>query len=317
MTELGWSSAAGVRLAALCAGLGLSLLAGCATSAPGADMMAAAPPTAPGATFVECKGCPEMTVVPAGSFVMGSPEDEPHRMPDEGQHRVTFAQPFAVSKYDVTWDQWMDCVRDGGCPGNEIETALRLNIDGTPNTDYRDMGRGTRPVVGVSWYDAQGFVGWLNAKAGTDAYRMLSEAEWEYAARAGSTTIYPWGDDADHDRANYGFDEGDALGGKAEGRDIWVDDTAPVGSFPPNAWGLYDMPGNIYEWVEDCYQADPSLLPTDGAPVHDGDCNARVMRSVSFVSHPENMRVANRVGLYPPNRRGRNYLGFRVARTLE
>jgi formylglycine-generating enzyme required for sulfatase activity len=292
-------------------GIAAIALAGCMT--PAANVVS----LEPGATFAECAGCPEMVVLPAGSFIMGSPEDEPSRDPDEGRHEVTFARPFAVAQTHVTWNQWMDCVRDGACDGAGVEAALRLGFDGEPDPDYRDHGRGTRPVVGVSWYDAQSFVGWINAKTGTDAYRLLTEAEWEYAARAGTATAFPWGEEASHDFANFGLDDGEGLGGKAEGRDVWVDETAPVGSFPPNAFGLFDMPGNIYEWTEDCYQADVSLLPADGAAVRDGDCSVRVMRSVSFESNPENVRVANRAGVYAPTLRGRNYLGFRVARTLE
>src|SRR5690606_20202766 len=126
----------------------------------------------------------------------------------------------------------------------------------------RDWGRGTRPVVGVSWYDAQTFVGWLNWKTGADdAYRLPSEAEWEYGARAGSTTTFPWGDELDHDYGNFGSDVEGRLGGKAEGRDVWLDETSPVRSFPPNAFGLYDMHGNIFEWVEDCYEPDRAHAP--------------------------------------------------------
>ena len=139
-----------------------------------------------------------------------------------------------------------------GCDGIAIENALRLKNDGTPNPDFVDWGRGTRPVVGVSWYDAQAYVGWLNEKTGLDdIYRLLSDAEWEYAARAGTTTAYPWGDTLDHNYGNFGKEE-PGLGGKAEGRDVWLDQTAPVASFPPNAFGLYDMHGNAFEWVEDC-----------------------------------------------------------------
>jgi formylglycine-generating enzyme required for sulfatase activity len=296
-------------------GLGLLALGGCATG-PSTSATAAVA-RSQGAVFAECSGCPEMVVVPAGSFEMGSPEDEPSRDPDEGLHEVTFARPFAVAKTHTTWDQWMLCVQDGACDGAGVETALRTGFDGAPIQNYRDHGRGTRPVVGVSWYDAQRYVGWLNAKTGTDAYRLLSESEWEYAARAGTTTAFPWGEEASHDRANFGLDDGEGLGGKAEGRDVWVMETAPVASFDPNVWGLYDMPGNIYEWVEDCYQADVSLLPTDGSAAKDGNCANRMMRSVSFESNPENVRVANRAGVYAPTLRGRNYLGFRVARTLD
>lgn len=269
---------------------------------------------APGKEFADCELCPVMVVIPAGDFVMGSPANEDLRDADEGQHTVTFAREFAISKFPITWDQWEACTRDGMCEGRDMEIALRSDLRGQWIQDYTDHGRGNRPVVGVSWWDAQMFVGWLNTKSTGDAYRMVTEAEFEYAARAGTATAYPWGDRPDHNYANFGKTEG--LGGAAEGRDIWVDQTSPVGSFPPNNFGLYDMHGNVYQWVEDCYQADASLLPGDGSAVKDGNCAVRVMRSTSFISNPHTLRSANRAGQYPPTLRGRNYLGFRVAKTL-
>ena len=270
----------------------------------------------PGQVFRECRNCPEMVVIPAGSFVMGSPEGEEFRRDHEHQHKVTIARPFAVSKTEVTWDQWEACVRDGACDGTAVEAALRLDTEGKPKKDFEDWGRGTRPVVGVSWYDAQAYVGWLNRKTGNDdAYRLLSEAEWEYAARAGTTTAFPWGDKIDHNYGNFGI-PGPGLGGKADGRDVWLDQTAPVASFPPNAFGLYDMHGNAYEWVEDCYFADLRNGPSDGSANKQGSCNTRVFRSGSFISNPMMHRSGNRVRGYVPTTRGRNYLTIRVAKTL-
>ncbi|HSC14149.1 MAG TPA: formylglycine-generating enzyme family protein, partial [Gammaproteobacteria bacterium] len=147
----------------------------------------------PGQTFKECRNCPEMTVLPAGKVTIGSPPEEPLRRDNEPQKEIVFARPFAIATTAVTWDQWEACVRDRWCDGIAIDTALRLGQNGEPNPDYKDYGRGTRPVVGVSWYDAQAFVGWLNFKTGEDdAYRLPSEAEWEYAARGGTTTAFPW-----------------------------------------------------------------------------------------------------------------------------
>lgn len=272
--------------------------------------------TAPksGDSFRDCAACPEMVVIPAGSFVMGSPESEAMRDPDEGQHRVSFAQPFAVSKFPITWDEWQACVSDNVCAGRDVEVSLRTGLDGKWIKDYVDHGRGRHPVVGVSWYDALVFSGWLNRKAGAEEYRLVTEAEFEYAARAGTTSAFTWGETPDHDYANFGKDEG--LGGATGGRDIWLNSTSPVGSFPPNAFGLYDMLGNVYQWVEDCYEAKAALLPTDGTAVKSGNCAVRVMRSTSFMSNPHTLRSANRAGQYPPSLRGRNYLGFRVAKTL-
>lgn len=267
--------------------------------------------------FKECRHCPEMIVVPAGAFVIGSPPDEPLRRENEPQKRITFERSFALSRTAVTWDQWEACVRDGACDGAAIDVALRTRENGEPNPDYKDWGRGTRPAVGVSWYDAQRYVGWLNAKTGEDdAYRLPSEAEWEYAARAGTTTAFPWGPELDHDYGNFGAAAG-GLGGKAEGRDVWVDETAPVASFPPNAFGLYDMHGNIFEWTEDCYEADRAHTPADGSANKEGNCANRVFRNGTFMSNPYMQRSARRGAPYPATQRGRNYLGFRVAKTLE
>lgn len=273
----------------------------------------------PGQTFRECRNCPELVVVRAGSFMMGSPAEEPNRRDNERQHRVTIARAFAMGKTEVTWDQWEACVRDRWCDGIAIEDALR-NPDGKPNPNYKDWGRGTRPVVGVSWFDAQNFVGWLNWKTGADdAYRLPSEAEWEYAARAGTTTPYPWGATLDYNRGNFGDDgPGDGPGpGKIEGRDQWGGETAPVASFPPNAFGLYDMHGNVFEWVEDCFEADFAHAPADGSANKNGNCANRVFRDGTFLSKPYMQRSARRGAPYPATRRGRNYLGFRVAKTLE
>ncbi|MEY4640846.1 MAG: hypothetical protein RLZZ227_840 [Pseudomonadota bacterium] len=269
------------------------------------------------APFQECRACPTMTVLPPGEFMMGSPADEPERRDNEPQHQVTITRAFALSTTPVTWDQWEACVRDRWCEGAAIDEALRLNPDGTPNANYRDYGRGKRPAVGMNWYDAQNFAGWLNWKAGADdAYRLPSEAEWEYAARAGTTTAFPWGATLDYDYGNFGQRD-TGLAGFAEGRDTWVDETSPVASFPPNAWGIHDMHGNIFEWVQDCYEADFAHAPVDGSANTEGNCANRVFRSGTFTSNPYMQRSARRGAPYPATTRGRNYLGFRVAKTLE
>lgn len=269
-----------------------------------------------GQTFTECRNCPEMVVLPPGTVTIGSPPDEPLRRDNEPQKEIAIRNAFALAKTAVTWDQWEACVRDRACDGIAIDTALRTGENGQPNPDYKDWGRGTRPVVGVSWYDAQAFVGWLNAKTGEDdAYHLPSEAEWEYAARAGTTTAWPWGTELDYDRGNFGVESG-GLGGKAEGGDVWVNETAPVASFPPNAFGLYDMHGNIFEWTEDCYEADRAHTPADGTANKEGNCANRVFRNGTFTSNAYMQRSARRGAPYPATLRGRNYLGFRVAKTL-
>ena len=287
----------------------LTIMGGSATSE---NVMGRAPET-----FRDCEMCPEMVVIPPGTFIMGSPETEKDRDKDEGVHKVTIAYSFAVSKGPITWDQWEACARDGMCDGQAVETALRLDREGRPIQNYADHGRGNHPVVGVSWWDAKVFIGWLNRKSGKEKYRLLSESEFEYAARAGTTTTYWWGNEPSHDYANYGKEVGQDLGGMAAGRDVWENSTSPICSFPTNAFGLCDMHGNIYQWIEDCYETNISSLPTDGSAVKDGNCAVRGFRSNSFESNPKSLRSANRAFVYAPNTRGRNYLGFRVAKTIK
>jgi formylglycine-generating enzyme required for sulfatase activity len=267
--------------------------------------------------FRDCEICPEMVVILPGTFVMGSPETEKGRDKDEGQHTVTIAYSFAVSKGPITWDQWEACVRDAMCDGRAVETALGLDREGKPIHDYVDHGRGNHPVVGVSWWDTQAFIGWLNRKVGKEKYRLLSESEFEYAARAGTTTAYWWGNEPSHEYANYGKEGGEDLGGMAAGRDVWENSTSPICSFPANSFGLCDMHGNIYQWIEDCYETNLASLPADGSAVKTGDCAVRGFRSNSFESNAKTLRSANRAFVYSPDTRGRNYLGFRVAKTLE
>jgi formylglycine-generating enzyme required for sulfatase activity len=243
-------------------------------------------------TFRECaKNCPEMTVVPAGKFRMGSPPNEKDHYSDESpQHNVTITRPFAVSKFDVTFADWDACVAVGGCP-----QGGRANDAG--------WGRGTRPVIHVNWDDAQAYVVWLSRMTGA-AYRLLTEAEWEYAARAGTSTAYYWGDEIGMGNANC----------KGCGSDWDARQTSPVGSFKPNAFGLYDMAGNVWQWVEDCYHDKYNEAPKDGTAWEASDCTRRVARSGSWMVDPENLRSADRNPSSPDSRD--IDLGFRVGRTL-
>lgn len=247
-------------------------------------------------TFKDCEVCPEMVVIPAGQFTMGAPSHEEGRAAHEGpQHRVTIDEPFAVGKYEVTFDEWDACVVDGGC-------GYRLGDKG--------MGRGNRPVINASWEDARAYVRWLSRKTGA-AYRLLSEAEWEYAARAGTATPFHSGATIRSDQANY--DGTHTYGGSPEG--VARKKTVPVGSFPPNAFGLHDMHGNVWEWVEDCWNGTYAGAPGDGTAWTTGDCARRVLRGGSWNDPPERLRAANR-GMYSPV--DRNTLqGFRIARTLQ
>jgi formylglycine-generating enzyme required for sulfatase activity len=243
----------------------------------------------PGRSFRECaKDCPEMVVVPAGTFTMGSPATETGRFDNEGPlHEVIIAQPFAVSKFDVTFADWDACASVGGCP---------------PASES-DFGRGTRPIINVSWEDAQQYVAWFSKMTGRN-YRLLTEAEWEYAARAGKMTAYPWGPEI-------GKGNADCNGCGSE----WDNSgTSPAGSFKPNAFGLYDMAGDAWQWVQDCYHEDYNAAPTDGSAWTSKDCIRHVVRGGSWYDGPQTVRSAYRVGDATVNRN--SSLSLRVARTL-
>ena len=259
---------------------------------------------APGSTFRDPLSGggqgPEMVIVPAGSFMMGSPKGEAGRDVDEGpQRRVTLSKPFAVGKFEVTWAEWEACVADGGCESN-------LNKESNwGNKGDAGWGKGTRPVINVSWEDAHAYVTWLSGKTGEN-YRLLSEAEWEYAARAGSPDKYSWGNDDPVCRQ--GARNGAVLGA-CEGQG-----TKPVGFSAANTFGLYDLHGNVWEWVEDCYVDSYSGAPTNGAARTTGECRYRVFRGGSWDYFPHYLRSAYRVR-NSPDFRDFN-LGFRVTRTL-
>jgi formylglycine-generating enzyme required for sulfatase activity len=243
----------------------------------------------PLASFRECAiDCPEMVVIPAGEFTMGSPATEKDRYDDEGpQHKVTIARPFTVAKFDVTFAEWDACVLVGGCPQiHELGKEQR-----------------TKPVVNVSWDQAQQYVAWFSQMTGKP-YHLLTEAEWQYAARAGTTTVYYWGDEIGTGNADCNGCGSQVVGKK----------TAPVGSFAPNAFGLHDMVGNVYQWVEDCNHHDYSGAPTDGSAWTSGDCMSRVLVGGSWFVQPRELRSASRSWDSP----GLRYdgAGFRVARTL-
>ena len=269
-----------------------------------------------GTKFRDCPECPLMVVVPSGSFMMGSPEAGLYDA--EGPvHRVTIARPFAVGVYEVTFGEWDACVSGGGC--------------GAYRPDDEGWGRGDRPVIRIDWDDAQAYVRWLSGKTGKK-YRLLSESEWEYVARAGTGTRYWWGDEIGRNRANcYG------CGSR------WDDEeqTAPVGSFPANAFGLHDVHGNVSEWVEDCWNdsyhgsireceirmprhalvencriGGYQGVPRDGSAWKWGGMCARiwhVQRGGSWNDVPGDLRSAHRRGSGDSRI---DFVGFRVALTL-
>jgi formylglycine-generating enzyme len=296
----------------------------------------------PGETFKDCRDCPEMVVVPAGSFTMGSPESETSReriqkefaLWERPRHQVRILHPFALGKYEVTREQFSVFV---GATGHQMGNTCLVDPGGgnwmdTSGKDWRDPGfRQTEndPVVCVNWKDAKAYVEWLSRKTGKN-YRLLSEAEWEYAARSRTTTARYWGDDADsgcgyanvHDRSSKRVNDFSRMHFDCDDR---YGQTAPVGQFRANGFGLHDMLGNVYEWTEDCWHENYNGAPTDGrewispatdgtAIISDGECSRRVLRGGSWAASPRVVRSAFRAWLFSDGRTA-SY-GFRVAGTL-
>jgi formylglycine-generating enzyme required for sulfatase activity len=242
-----------------------------------------------GDVFRDCPKCPDMVVVPAGSFRMGDLSGARDRNA-KPVRRVTIPRAFAVGKYEVTFTQWHLCVSAGAC---------------RHRPDDRGWGRGSRPVTDVSWEDAKAFTGWLSRRTGA-TYRLLTEAEWEYVARAGSETRYPWGHKLGNNQANC-----DGCGSPWDGKK-----TAPVGQFKPNKFGVYDIVGNVWEWVEDCWHKKYVGAPTDGTAWMgtERECSRRVLRGGSWYLEPWYARTAVR-DWNKTNVRSGNF-GFRIAKTL-
>ena len=240
-----------------------------------------------GEVFRDCAECPDLVVVPAGSFEMGSTRSESTRP----RHRVRIPSAFAVGVYEVTFSEWDACVSGGGCDG------YRPHDEG--------MGRGSRPVIDVSWHHAQSYVDWLSRETGAD-YRLLSESEWEYVARGGTTTRYWWGDSVGRNRANC-----DGCGSR------WDDSqTAPVGSFAANGFGVHDVSGNVWEWVEDCFHDSFRGAPSDGSAwTSGGDCGRRPIRGGAWALPAMFSALSQRAG-FPTEMRG-VATGFRVSRRLD
>ena len=260
----------------------------------------------PGDTFKDCRDCPEMVVVPSGRFRMGDPTGQgaSHERP---VHSVTFPRPFAVGKFEITVDQFGAFFRDANysiptsCDvwkGNGWSSESRRNWM-KPVFSQSDL----HPVVCVSWNDANAYVSWLRQKTDKD-YRLLTEAEWEYVARGGTQTKYPWGDEVGTAQANC-----DGCGSRWDNRG-----TAPTGSFPANGFHAYDMLGNVWEWVEDCWTETYVGAPTDGSAWLTGDCDQRVLRGGSWNYLTTEISAAARLRIAPATQRG--HFGFRVARTL-
>ncbi|MBI2132455.1 MAG: formylglycine-generating enzyme family protein [Candidatus Tectomicrobia bacterium] len=229
-----------------------------------------------------------MVVVPAGSFLMGSPPSERGHRPEEGPlQRVTVAKAFAMGRYEVTFAQWDACVAEGGCAHAPQD---------------RGWGRGNMPVIYVTWRDARDYAKWLGQLTG-HPYRLPSEAEWEYAARAGSAAPYWWGGEVGVDRANC-----DRCGRSSSRQ------PTPVGSFTANPFGLFDVHGNVWEWAADCWNGSLAGAPADGSAWTTGQCELRVLRGGAWGLEPANTRSARRFAGKADARSGKQ--GFRVAMTL-
>ena len=240
----------------------------------------------------DCPQCPQMVYVPAASFRMGDIQGGGNS-DERPVHRVS-VKAFLMSATEVTFAQWDACVAAGGCSHKPSDQS---------------WGRGSRPVINVSWEDAQQYVKWISAKTG-EQYRLPAEAEWEYAARAGSDTKYSWGNQSPvcRDGASNGarFDDNkncDDIG------------TAPVASYSTNAFGLYDMHGNVWEWTQDCWNGSYKGAPSDGSAWLSGNCSRRVLRGGSWFNVPNFLRSAYRIRSTSGNRFNNN--GFRLARTLD
>jgi len=250
------------------------------TAAPGEALRSDAKP---GDVFHDCERCAEMVIIPAGAFDMGSSTECENPV-----HRVSITKPFAIGRYEVTFDEWDRCVQDQGCKAQP---------------DDRGWGRGDHPVINISWDDAKAFTVWLSQKTG-QSYRLPSEAEWEYAARAGTTTAYWWGRNVGSREAN--CRECNTGSGQQ---------TSPVGSYKPNAFGLYDTAGNVAEWVEDCWNDNYRGAPKDGSAWTAGQCRLRGLRGGAYDSQAKFVRSTARFRYdsdvrYPAN-------GFRVVRELQ
>ncbi len=268
----------------------------------------------PGDTFKDCDDCPEMVVVPPGDFMMGSPDSEEKRYYSEGpRHKVTIANKFAVGKFEITRAQFATFVNETGHDiGKKCRTFEEKKWKERFNRSYENPGfrqDDTHPAVCVNWDDAKAYTRWLSRKT-KKTYRLLSEAEWEYVARANAITPFWWGKSISTARANY---DGNYIYNGSRGQHRKK--TVSVDSFQPNNFGLYNVHGNVWEWVEDCWHKNYHGAPKDGTIwTKDGDCKRRVLRGGSWNDSPAILRSANRDRI---NSRYRdNDTGFRVSRTF-
>ena len=233
---------------------------------------------------------PEMMVIPSGKFRMGNSHDK-HGKNEQPVHEVHIAQPFAISRYEITFDQYDEFAK----------------TTGRDLPDDEGWGRGRQPVIHVSWNDAVAYAAWLSQQTGM-RYRLPSEAEWEYAARGGTETVYWWGNEVKQGLANCR-----GCGSRWDGKQA-----APVGSFNPNPFGLYDTSGNVSEWVQDCRHESYEGAPLDGSAWEEkdgGDCGVRGIRGGMWLWAHDYVRSSSRFWNRPT--RGARALSFRLVREIE
>jgi formylglycine-generating enzyme required for sulfatase activity/DNA-binding winged helix-turn-helix (wHTH) protein len=278
------------------------------------------------AGFRDCQDCPEMVALPAGEFMMGSPESEDgHKEIEGGPRRVVISKGFAIGKFEVTVDQFSAFVAETGITAGSLCRAIVVfdrtsSIWGPPVASFRQPGFdvvGSQPVVCVSWHEAQAYVAWLRRRTGKP-YRLPTEAEWEYAARAGTTTRFSFGSDETALCAYARFADLSSRFGWHDAcrSDIITYGPVPVGSLKANPWGLFDMHGNAWEWVEDCWTPNPLEIPTDGSAfARPGNCEVGVVRGGSFAGASRRARSATRAPVQTTKHSYNN--GFRVVLSLD
>jgi formylglycine-generating enzyme required for sulfatase activity len=244
----------------------------------------------PGKIFRDCSNCPELVVVPSGSFIMGYGATSKNSQP---AHQVQILQPFAIGRFEITFSEWQDCIDGGGCQNNP---------------DDHQWGKKNRPVINITYFEAKKYLSWITKKTNYK-YRLPSEAEWAYANRGGTSTLWWWGDKVETNRANC-----------KDCKSPWSDggnkthSTAPVGMFPPNPFGLHDTTANVFEWVNDCWNESYIGAPIDGSAWKTGNCNYRVIRGGSFYYYSKVGRSAYRAKNFSNVKS--YWLGFRVLREL-
>jgi len=239
-----------------------------------------------GTVFRDCLACPEMSVIPSGTFLMGSTRGKKRELPVT---KITIRNPLAVSRYEITFDEWDACYTARGCSKRPSD---------------RGWGRGKRPVINVLLTDIAEYLSWLTKKTG-HVYRLPSESEWEYAARAGSQTEFSWGNQMQIGAANCRNCGTEWSGLKS----------APVGQFKPNAWGLYDVHGNVLEYVTDCWTTNHDKVPTDGSPTITEGCLSKVVKGGAWYYLPKVSRSASRAR---NDKRVFSYvIGFRAFREID